>query len=460
MQVFIQTPGNHWWALAPMLLALVSCAYFVTTLPTTPRIDGEGWVAPLGLKPLGDDAVEYVALSDALREDSAFAFQGEPTRMRSPLYLFLLAAAGGNVRAVQWAQTAMIIITISLVYLIGRQVWSHQAGLVASGMIAAFTPMTIRSALMMSEALFIVLLLAGLHAMVVGGRARDWRWLAAAGVWLGLATLARPVTILLPVALIPVLVAGYPRAELRQRLQQWARPVGVFVAVFLLVLVPWTTRNAVSTGAFTPMPSSGGVNLWAASHPDWREFVDNHMAYAWELPEFDELRQGEYYISAEADGRFRAAAIDRITADPVGWFTRNTAKLSAVAYASFPQELLGAVRVRELRGDGRGLVRLVGLGTLLSMALAVIGAGVLVRRRAAWLLLATIGYFYAIEFVSFAEARHLLPLVPLYALLAAVGLTTASPVVRAWFAQAAADEREREAAKARGDAPEDRAIDR
>ena len=50
------------------------------------------------------------------------------------------------------------------------------------------------------------------------------------------------------------------------------------VGVTVLVLTPWTIRNAVTLGDPTPLPTQGGIALWAASHPDWEAFVDKHMA--------------------------------------------------------------------------------------------------------------------------------------------------------------------------------------
>ncbi|MEK7814722.1 MAG: hypothetical protein AAB291_02260, partial [Chloroflexota bacterium] len=40
-----------------------------------------------------------------------------------------------------------------------------------------------------------------------------------------------------------------------------------------------------------------------------------------------------------------------------------------------------------------------------------------------WAMLAIVMYFFLIQFVSFAEARYLLPIVPLYVLFATYGLS-------------------------------------
>lgn len=128
-------------------------------------------------------------------------------------------------------------------------------------------------------------------------------------------------------------------------------------------------------------------------------------------------------------------------------FRGSAGTSGAVAYASFPQELTTAARVAQLRGEGRGGLLLVGVGTVAAMALALIGVLVSLRRRIGWILLTTLAYFYAIEFVSFAEARHLLPLVPLYILFAAVGLLTIIPVIQDWLNETAKLQQERDEAR-------------
>jgi 4-amino-4-deoxy-L-arabinose transferase-like glycosyltransferase len=423
----------------PLIVALASSAFFIGELPIRAPDDAIVWVAPLGLDPLGDDSIEYVRIAEALAERQAYEFAGEPTRMRPPLYPLLMAGLGGEVRAIQWAQAGMTLLSILATFLLGRLIWSTRVGFLGALALAAFPPFTVRSALLMSEALFIVTFLWCLYASVKAATTRDIRWLIAAAVLLGLATLARPVTIFFPIVLIPAIMLD---RDWRSRARTSARPIALFLLAFSLVLMPWMVRNAVTLGVFTPLPSSGGVNLWAATHPNWKGFVDKHMAYAWELPEFFEISAGDYYISPEADARFRDAALRNIASDPVGWVSRNTVKLSAVAYASVAQELRSAAEVSEFTGNGKGALRLVGAGTLVAMALAVVGVLASLKRRGSWILLSTIGYLYGIEFLSFAEARHLLPLVPLYGLFAVAGLAVIAPVISRWLEDVASVQQE------------------
>lgn len=407
--------------LLPVGITAIFAAWFVWSLPTTPRESSADWVAPLGVNPLGDDAQEYIRIAESVRTDGAYAYNGEPTRVRPPLYPLFLAAIQGAaghhyLRYAQALQALFITMAVAVFYFIVRRVHGPRAGLVAAVVLGLFVPFAVRSALVMSEALFMLLLLLFLFWTLKAleeGRRRDY---VLAGLAVGLAALARPAPILFPLVLVPLLLQFTRHSGAgRERLVS----IGLFVAAFGVVLAPWGIRNAVTLGEFTVLPSSGGVNLWAASHQDWREFVGQHMAYALQLPEFHAIVGDDYYIDSEANERFRKVGLENIKADPFGWFGRNAAKLAFVAYESFPQELLLAMEVRKTVTGNPTWARLVHAGTMLFIVLTVAGGLLTWRLLGVRLALAVLLYFYAIEFVSFAEPRHLLPIVPLYLLLAA-----------------------------------------
>ena len=337
--------------LLPVGITAIFAAWFIWSLPTTPRESSADWVAPLGVNPLGDDAQEYIRIAESVRTDGAYAYNGEPTRVRPPLYpLFLAAiqgAAGHNyLRYAQALQALFITMAVAVFYFIVRRVHGPRAGLVAAVVLGLFVPFAVRSALVMSEALFMLLLLLFLFWTLKAleeGRRRDY---VLAGLAVGLAALARPAPILLPLVLVPLLLQFTRHSGAgRERLVS----IGLFVAAFGVVLAPWGIRNAVTLGEFTVLPSSGGVNLWAASHQDWREFVDQHMAYALQLPEFHAIVGDDYYIDSEANERFRKVGLENIKADPFGWFGRNAAKLAFVAYEKLPP---GAAARHGGQGDG------------------------------------------------------------------------------------------------------------
>ena len=173
------------------------------------------------------------------------------------------------------------------------------------------------------------------------------------------------------------------------------------------------------------------------------------MAYAWELPEFLTLLESNHPSEPGTDDRLTSAALDNIRSDPGGWLARNAAKLMRVGYQSLSQEIADAAKVRDLTDGGSSWRWLVNAGTLLVIALGALGVVVVRGQPSAIVLVVTVGYFYLAHFPSFAEARYFLPVVPLYALFLATGGLTAFRGLRWWLAEAARDERAREAQRER-----------
>ena len=365
-------------------MALGFAIGFVVALPTTPRDDAEGWISPLGVKPLGDDASEYLDLADSIRLNHEYSYQGQPTRMRPPLYPLFLAGIQGlfgtNLRFIQAAQVVLIAATLVVFYLLVGRVFGNKVAVVAAFLLSLYVPFTVRAALVMSEVLFIFLLFLALYLVISAIQEHKVKYYVAAGAILGLASLTRPIIVFLPLILIPLLIMVTrqqigPRFALKQS--------ALFLSTFLLVLLPWGIRNGATLGEFTPLPSSGGVNLWVATHPDWKPFVKQHMAYAWPLEEFLAIKQRDSYISSEADERFFDQALENIKADPGGWLARSSKKLAWVGYYSFAQELRPAAEERKRSTNSSRLLRVTDFATVVFILLAIFGVARTALRKEA-----------------------------------------------------------------------------
>ena len=417
------SPAYLLWII-PASIALAFSIVFISLLPTTPRdFQLEKWVPPMGVKPLADDAHEYLALADSIRSEGEYSRGGEGTRMRQPLYpMFLVGIQsifGTNIRFVQVLQALLIAGTVVIFYSLARRIFDARISFLAALFLSIYIPFTVRAALVISETLFIFLMFLSLYLVVAALQEQRGKHYIAGGVVLGLAFLTRPNVILLPLALIPVLIffARHQTSMGRAILLS-----SVFTLAFLAVLVPWTIRNAVVLGEYTPLPSSGGVNLWITTHPDWKEFVNHGTAYAWELDEFFDIQGGDYYISSEADGRFFREATENIKDDPQGWLSRNIKKLAWVSYYSFFQELRPSLEGRSLVSRHTGFANIMHAATLIFIFLLVLGLLKSLHKRESILLFTTMVYFLFVAWVSFAESRYLLPIVPLYLLFAASAL--------------------------------------
>ncbi len=142
--------------------------------------------------------------------------------------------------------------------------------------LAALDPyLIVLSALALSEALFLPLMMGSLWAITATWPARreDWgkteaadkpvRLAALAGLLMGLAVLTRPSWLAYVAALLVIRVVCGGRGELRRSL----RISGVMALVFGLVMLPWWVRNGSELGRFVPTALWVGASLYDGISP-------------------------------------------------------------------------------------------------------------------------------------------------------------------------------------------------
>jgi 4-amino-4-deoxy-L-arabinose transferase-like glycosyltransferase len=148
--------------------------------------------------------------------------------------------------------------SVVLAYVIGRALFGERGGLVGAGILAVFPNIVFQVATVQLETMYIFWCLAALAIVVT----HDWsrglpstRRLVAFGVVLGVSVLIRPFSLWFVVALFAgALVA---KAGLWRSVKVAAVPL----AVVLLMMVPWTIRNAVRMDAFIPTSTNTGDTL-------------------------------------------------------------------------------------------------------------------------------------------------------------------------------------------------------
>lgn len=186
-----------------------------------------------------------------------------PTALRSPgypVFLSLFYRAGLGPFGASAANAVLAALTAWLMYRLSRRIGlDDRAACIAIGAYLLYPPFNLYAAQLMTENLFIPLLLAGMLMVV---RALDRGSLAeaaGAGLALGLAALTRPVAYLLPLALAPVLW----RRGGRSTVGIWAMPA----LAFGLAVAPWVVRNELVFGRFEPSFASSGHNLFMGTYP-------------------------------------------------------------------------------------------------------------------------------------------------------------------------------------------------
>src|SRR5687767_411196 len=189
-----------------------------------------------------------------------------------PLTSVVAAASMAVFGPTYWAGTFPLVVLsallVPLTYAVTWELWSSRWVAIVAAALAIFAgPLLVMYPSADNFAVFGATGAASLYCSMRAVRAaRPGPWLAAAGAFAGLATLARIDGVLLTVA---VATAWF----VRRGWSPW-RSVATggaslawglaSAAAFLLVLAPWLVRNASVFGS--PLPSAGGHTLWIRSY--------------------------------------------------------------------------------------------------------------------------------------------------------------------------------------------------
>jgi 4-amino-4-deoxy-L-arabinose transferase-like glycosyltransferase len=255
---------------------------------------------------------------------------------------------------------------IILVASTGRRIADSRAGLIAA-LIAANDPMmNFFNALVLTETCYITLLLGAIAALCRYCQTRSLADVGIAGLLLGLGTLTRSTSLLLPFLLVPI-VWLMSAAPLARR----AAALSVLLFSVCIVLLPATVRNYRLFGHFIPVRTGGGASLMEALGP-WADGGPgmNRINYPTIPPDANEF---------ERDRICREAALD--------WARHNPSRVMSLA----AEKLCGAWLMRRQPPV---------LGLLLAPAI----------------------YFSLVHMVFVGSVRYRLPAMPFLFILSAVAL--------------------------------------
>lgn len=240
-----------------------------------------------GYKP-ANDAFEYDFYARSIAAghgypESGYLLQGGPTAIRGPGYPFLLGAvyaiSGNSVTAGRLLNALLGALVVLLLYLIAKRVWGRRIGIATAALAAVFPPLVLAARDLVSEPLFIAVALGAVLCVLEFRRSGGMlRWAAAAGILCGLAALTRPTGFVL---MVPVLVGVW---TLRPRLaMESLRAPTLALLCTVVVLVPWTIRDALEFGRFVPITTSGGIA--AAGTYNEASYRDSESHGAWRDPQ-------------------------------------------------------------------------------------------------------------------------------------------------------------------------------
>jgi hypothetical protein len=240
---------------------------------------GEAWD---GRAPVYD-AQAYAAIAANLEEGNGFTVGDGATQPSSnyspglPLSAAGVYAVTGGVheRLARLVLAVVGALSVLFAYLIGRRLirpphrpGSSEVGAAAvwpallGAVVAAVYPALMEyQGMLMSEPLAATLLSGGVLAVLWAWEGGWVRWLLPGGLF-GALALVRPEYLGVAVLVAAVVLAREARRDWRQSLLRAA----VFVGAFVVILAPWTIRNAVALDRFVPISTGGGQVLYAGTY--------------------------------------------------------------------------------------------------------------------------------------------------------------------------------------------------
>ena len=242
------------------------------------------------------DQREYLELGRNLRHGRGLQFTdprfGDVVHAyRTPGYPLLVAACGGNVRAVRVVQALLDTSTVLATYLLARRWLSEGKSILAALLVAVHPYLIYFTALVLSETLYTAMLAWGMALMV---REKRGRWCAGA-ILLALSVLVRPSAILLPVVLaIGAAVVNRGRGPAYQ--SRWSPPVGATLLILIgLSLLPWAYRNSSVLGSWIWTTTNTGITAYDGFNPDATGASDQSFVRSMpQLRDMSEIERSHY----------------------------------------------------------------------------------------------------------------------------------------------------------------------
>jgi 4-amino-4-deoxy-L-arabinose transferase-like glycosyltransferase len=216
------------------------------------------------------DATAYARIAANLDEGNGFTVGPAATQPSSNYSPGLPLLVSGAYKATGGVHERLARIVLALIgslsvlfaYLIARRLSGPAAGLIGAAAVAVYPAFLEYQGMLMSEPLAAALLSGSVLAMLWAADEDGLaRWLAP-GVLLGATAMARPEYLAVAFLLALVVFARGARVEWRLALGRGA----ILIAGVVLIVAPWTIRNAGALGRFVPISTGGGQVLFAGTY--------------------------------------------------------------------------------------------------------------------------------------------------------------------------------------------------
>ena len=347
---------------------------------------------------------------------------------QAPLYPYFLGILQFSFGETLWL-TRLVQITLgalscSLIFLIGQQLFSREAGIISGFILAGYGPALFFDGLIEKSILDLFLLTVMLFLIFcTGDDVRPAKWFGVGAV-LGLLALSRENALVL-VLVVPCWIAfSSPTLSPTARL----RRIGLFFAGLVLVLLPVGLRNLAVGGEFKLTTSQLGPNFYIGNNPAADGTYNSIRGIIGEPqlegPDAERLAERELQRSlspGEVSSYWLGKSFDYIKTQPFDWLRLLTKKWVLVWNGREIEDSDDFYIYRQWSSLLGVLGRLNHFGVLAPLA----AVGLLVslgQWRRLWLLYVMILALAASVAVFYVFGRYRFPLVPLLVLFAGAGL--------------------------------------
>ncbi|WP_052339372.1 ArnT family glycosyltransferase [Gorillibacterium massiliense] len=212
------------------------------------------------------DQLNYTNMTVQLLDKGIYGYMSDIANSRVtpgfPIFMAIIFKVFGYgdidriLQIVRIIQCFVAIIGIWYIYRIGARLFSRMTGLLAAVFASLYAPFVFITGLILTETLFLAFFLAAIYYQVRIIQENKLRDHIIAGVLIGVSVLIRPNSALAAVIPYVFLWAQHRKLFLRQIL--------FAIGAFVVVMLPWWVRNAITFHAFIPIAQNASGNAFLA----------------------------------------------------------------------------------------------------------------------------------------------------------------------------------------------------
>ncbi|MBI5079622.1 glycosyltransferase family 39 protein [Candidatus Wolfebacteria bacterium] len=430
-------------------------------------LSGFFWNYPMFGQPVSSDQVLYEEVAQNILSGKGFAYNGKDAGIE-PVYPLFLAGVykvfGHNYDVVRIIQIVLFALSIVFVYLLSGKIFGFKIAIWSSLITTSFYGIANQAGSLTTETFFIFLLMIFVWFLYKASHENKYKWFAASGISLGLATLTRGIIqYFFIVAVINFFIVFYKKISLKEV----SFKIGVFIISFFIILTPWLLMERLIGGVgMAVVPKAGGgliarVEKMEKIYPNYAgHFVGHLFGYFFSEKLGLNAKYEDYRQVAATDARIAElmksgkseTEIDQILSaeakDKILKAPQKYILISIIDFISFNSPILpqksnfqNTLEIHPMFAEGRhpeipdwekaAIILTVRGIWFLFLFFAVYGAAKSVKnprrdggaswQKFGWILL-IIFYFNLAYSAIHAIPRYALPIYPFYIMLCVIGL--------------------------------------